>query len=309
VAASATGTGLAAAGGAVVTVVAAVVVLGLCIFLAQGRRKGFFSRRAKELRLNPPTFEVVAASGSGGDQAGLKKKKKSKGPPPTLTALPKGWKDYTGDASLGSRAVVVEPFSAANQFNRIPVNSADVSELPAPYEELAHINRYRNILPNAHSRVQLAELDGDPLSSYINANWIKSFDGSPMGYIASQGPLPTTLEPFWRMAWENKTKAVVMVTGLVEGGRPKCARYWPEATYDPATGTGAELYGAFQVAAISSTRRGAFVQTILNVSVATAAGDREERIIHHFWYDTWPVKPMYPPPPRPPPLVDLSLSC
>lgn len=38
-------------------------------------------------------------------------------------------------------------------------------------------------------------------------------------YIATQGPLPGTIEDFWRLVWEQRCSAVVMLTHLVEGGK------------------------------------------------------------------------------------------
>ena len=75
------------------------------------------------------------------------------------------------------------------------------------------------------------------LDDYINASHISYEIGSKgkLDYIAAQGPLLSTVDDFWRMIWEHKVDVVAMLTQEVEGGKSKCARYWPELAEDGMT--------------------------------------------------------------------------
>lgn len=88
-------------------------------------------------------------------------------------------------------------------------------------------NRYKDILPFDASRVRLTPYPGVPGSDYINANFIKGASGSN-AYIASQGPLPHTVNDFWRMVVESEVQVIVMACNETEAGKHKCERYWRE---------------------------------------------------------------------------------
>ncbi|VDK33195.1 unnamed protein product [Anisakis simplex] len=40
--------------------------------------------------------------------------------------------------------------------------------------------------------------------------------------------MDATINDFWRMVWQEKPKSIIMLCKLVEGGKPKCAKYFPE---------------------------------------------------------------------------------
>ena len=58
-----------------------------------------------------------------------------------------------------------------------------------------------NLLTYDHTRVVLHKNKGDYFSDFINANWIETYDGKKR-YIATQGPLDTTIGDFYRMVHE-----------------------------------------------------------------------------------------------------------
>ncbi|XP_068800955.1 receptor-type tyrosine-protein phosphatase eta isoform X2 [Struthio camelus] len=87
-------------------------------------------------------------------------------------------------------------------------------------------NRYNNVLPYDISRVKLSarSLAAD---DYINANYMPGYT-SKKAFIAAQGPLPNTIDDFWRMIWEKNIYSIVMLTKCVEQARTKCEQYWPD---------------------------------------------------------------------------------
>ncbi|NXV42542.1 PTN22 phosphatase, partial [Uria aalge] len=137
-------------------------------------------------------------------------------------------------------------------------------------------NRYKDILPFDHSRVELSLITSDADSHYINANFIKGVYG-PRAYIATQGPLPTTVIDFWRMIWEYEVLIVVMACMEFEMGKKKCERYWAEAGGSPLQ------CGPFAVACEAEEKKNEYVIRTLKVTL-----NEEIRTVHQFHYKNWP---------------------
>lgn len=71
-------------------------------------------------------------------------------------------------------------------------------------------------------------------SDYINASHMRLRVGPRhLDIIASQGPLPSTVDHFWQMIIEQGVKVIGMVTQEVENGKIKCHVYWPTSRTDP----------------------------------------------------------------------------
>lgn len=136
-------------------------------------------------------------------------------------------------------------------------------------------NRYGNIIAYDHSRVRLQMLEGDNSSDYINGNYIDGYH-RPNHYIATQGPMQETVYDFWRMVWYENTASIIMVTNLVEVGRVKCCKYWPDDT---------EIYKDIKVTLIDTEL---LAEYVIRTFAVEKRGIHEIREIRQFHFTGWP---------------------
>ncbi|XP_057208083.1 receptor-type tyrosine-protein phosphatase kappa isoform X14 [Triplophysa rosa] len=142
-------------------------------------------------------------------------------------------------------------------------------------------NRYGNIIAYDHSRVILQPMEDDPSSDYINANYIDIWlyrDGyqRPSHYIATQGPVHETVYDFWRMIWQEQSACIVMVTNLVEVGRVKCYKYWPDDM---------DVYGDFKVTFVEVEP---LAEYVVRTFTLERRGFNEVREVKQFHFTGWP---------------------
>ncbi|XP_042864054.1 receptor-type tyrosine-protein phosphatase R-like isoform X1 [Penaeus japonicus] len=154
------------------------------------------------------------------------------------------------------------------EFWEVPLNLPDKCDVPGS----AAKNRYRTVLPNEATRVKLDT--GDPATAYINANYVRGYDGEEKAYVVTQGPLANTVADLWALVMQERSPAVVMITRLKEKRRVKCEPYVPalSATYGDITVTVKQLIhkNGYTTRQLLLQRREEVHETL------------------HFWYTAWP---------------------
>lgn len=139
-------------------------------------------------------------------------------------------------------------------------------------------NRYEQIRCWDETRVKTTPKNND--TDYIHANYVDSF-GTPMKYVATQGPMKETIGQFWQMVWEQNSRIIVMLSELRVAGREKCASYWCTYNCKQQTFEAGELL----IETVNERRKSGYIKTILDVRSCTTG---ERRRIKHYLYSDWP---------------------
>ena len=97
------------------------------------------------------------------------------------------------------------------------------------HPEQFKLNRYPEFMTFDKTRVTLGkEEDRNEIDNYINANFV-TIQGKQT--IATQAPITKfTIYNFWRMVEQYKVNKIFMLTGVMEKGKLKGDRYYPQNT-------------------------------------------------------------------------------
>ncbi|NXI97651.1 PTPRJ phosphatase, partial [Psophia crepitans] len=136
-------------------------------------------------------------------------------------------------------------------------------------------NRYNNVLPYDISRVKLSD-QSSATDDYINANYMPGYN-SKKAFIAAQGPLPNTIEDFWRMIWEKNIYSIVMLTKCVEQARTKCEQYWPDKC--------SKRYGDIIVTTVSEI---VLPEWTIRDFTVEKSNTPESHTVRQFHFTSWP---------------------
>ncbi|XP_061578753.1 receptor-type tyrosine-protein phosphatase beta-like [Cololabis saira] len=163
----------------------------------------------------------------------------------------------------------------AEEFEDLKLVGTGQSKIHALTVENKPKNRYNNVLPYDSSRVKLSIVHGSPYDDYINANYMPGYL-SRKEFVAAQGPLPTTVNEFWRMIWEKNVQTLVMLTRCNEQGRVKCEQYW-----DPGT----KHFDEITVTTTSEIPLDDWTIRDFDIKNVRTA---EVRSVRHFHFTAWP---------------------
>jgi len=91
-------------------------------------------------------------------------------------------------------------------------------------------NRYSDVVPFDKNRIVLNPCKDSSAKGYVNASLIKTSESESISqFIATQGPLPHTMEDFWEMVIQQHCPIIVMLTRLVDNNRTvKCGDYFQD---------------------------------------------------------------------------------
>eukprot|EP00066_Takifugu_rubripes_P024682 XP_011613948.1 PREDICTED: receptor-type tyrosine-protein phosphatase epsilon-like isoform X3 [Takifugu rubripes] len=171
----------------------------------------------------------------------------------------------------GDRVGLEEEFKKLTNM-RIMKENMRMGNLPANMKK----NRVLQIIPYDFNRVILSMRRGQEFTDYVNASFIDGYRQKDY-YIATQGPLPHTVDDFWRMVWEWKCHSIVMLTELQEREQDKCCQYWPAED--------SVAYGDYKVELKGDTLCDTFS---LRDLVLTFVPEKQTRVIRHFHFHGWP---------------------
>ncbi|CAG9536224.1 unnamed protein product [Cercopithifilaria johnstoni] len=118
---------------------------------------------------------------------------------------------------------------------------------PLSLEEAKHIAFSRN-LDKTRNKYDILEPNNgtnqtnDNSDDFIHASYVR---GGPLlnTFILTQAPLPSTINDFWQMVWQERPKYIIMLCkavdikhlGLLDGVLPNtCVYYWPRYEHDKA---------------------------------------------------------------------------
>ncbi|CAB4021699.1 receptor-type tyrosine- phosphatase S [Paramuricea clavata] len=119
------------------------------------------------------------------------------------------------------------------KFKRLGEVSTNLSPdecIAGSLDENYHKNRNKDVLPAENNRVPLQYVYGVENSDYINAVFVNGYLGRNY-FIATQSPLPNTINDFWRLVHSQKSSTIVLLNNVKD--RTSFPKFWPTTRGQP----------------------------------------------------------------------------
>uniref|UniRef100_A0A914Z137 Uncharacterized protein n=1 Tax=Panagrolaimus superbus TaxID=310955 RepID=A0A914Z137_9BILA len=163
------------------------------------------------------------------------------------------------------------------EFTRIKLMGQANIPAKTAFDANPEKNRYKDVFCIDESRVILTWPPGCT-SDYVHANWLPV--RGEKKFICTQGPTDKTVDDFWRLVWQEKTKAIVMLCGIMELGKKKCEQYWMDKAGEQMK---VQSGITIKTTDVSETEKN-LTLTKLELSVE----GHDNFVVHHFLWKEWP---------------------
>ncbi|CAH8257876.1 unnamed protein product [Arabidopsis lyrata] len=209
--------------------------------------------------------------------------------PPSKLSLSPDQLNHCHQALGVFRGKIQDPDSIAHEFAGLQANRMWPSEMllnstVAMNSVNIEKNRYSDVVPFDKNRIVLNPCKDYRSSAkgYVNASLIKTSDSESISqFIATQGPLPHTMEDFWEMVIQQHCPIIVMLTRLVDNNRTvKCGDYFQAED-------GSREFGNISVTTkwIKSTETSLMLR---NLEVNYKETEDRPMSVLHIQYPEWP---------------------
>ncbi|XP_074858613.1 receptor-type tyrosine-protein phosphatase C [Carettochelys insculpta] len=195
--------------------------------------------------------------------------------------------------TLKKRDPPSDPSLLEAEFQRLPSYRGWRTQNTGNRQENKSKNRNSKIIPYDFNRVTVKQeeekskdsehdseessdedSDCEEASRYINASFITGYWG-PKEMIATQAPLPDTINDFWQMVFQRKVKLIVMLTDPKEGDKELWAQYW---------GEGKQTYEGIEIEMKDVNQSSSYTIRAFDV---THVKRKETRKVYQYQYHKW----------------------
>lgn len=152
-------------------------------------------------------------------------------------------------------------------------------------ESVEDQNRYPNVIPNRDTRVDLKDVEGNPV--YVNANQIYE-------NIVTQAPVPASMTNFWKMIHDFDVHTIVALVNTTEFNQPtKAHPYWQNdgdtCVFDTTVGKDDEEPERItvRVKLVSTDSDDVFINVRIFHLINRNTGDIIRKVTQHH-YKVWP---------------------